>query len=287
MGLLTVGMMTSGFGIFMLVLVGADLLLDRDRRRLALAMFIPGLVYVAWYLVYGRSGVATARDPFTVDAVLGVPGFLFEGVGTAFGSVLGIGTQLGTVAAVALAAGIVIQLVRRRPVPSRTIACFGAIVFMYALLGLLRAQLFEGAAAYSRYAYLSGIFAMLGLLALVGPRSMPESRGWRLAAFGGLVAVATLALVWNALAAHRRAGDLRGTGGLHAGGGDGGSRRPAGGRGPGPGELLDRTVTRLREVLAEFGSPVQDSLAGSAVPAVDETLVEAVRRDLLAQQAGS
>ena len=36
--LLTVGMMTSGFGIFMLVLVGLDLLLDPRRRRLVLAL---------------------------------------------------------------------------------------------------------------------------------------------------------------------------------------------------------------------------------------------------------
>ncbi len=50
-------------------------------------------------------------------------------------------------------------------------------------------------------------------------------------------------------------------------------------------ELLDRTVTRLREVLVEFGSPLEDSLAGDAVPPVDPAIVERVRQDLLDQQA--
>ena len=169
----TVAMMTSGFGIFMLVLLGLDLLLDPRRRRLVLALAVPAGVYLAWYVVFGRSGVGTARDPFTLDALLSVPYFIVDGVGTAFGSALGIGPVPGRIAAIALAVVIVIQLVRGRSVPSRTLACFGAILFEYALLGLLRAQLFDGAAEYSRYAYLSGIFALLGLASLVGPISLP------------------------------------------------------------------------------------------------------------------
>lgn len=284
-GLLTVGMMTSGFGILMLVLVGLDLLLDRSRWRVVPAMFIPGLVYVTWYVAFGRSGVATARDPFTLDAVLGIPRFLLEGVGTAFGSVLGVGPQVGMLVGLALGAGIVVQLIRRRAVSSRAIACFGAIVFMYALLALIRAQLFDGAALYSRYAYLSGIFAILGLAALIGRQPLPSSPGLRLATVAGLATVFALALIWNLWllvagrvifeerAAYTRAvvsvvlGDLDPT------------------IDPDKVELLDRKVTRLREVLMEFGSPIQDSLAGEVVPPVDPALVERVRQDLLDQQA--
>ena len=285
-GFLTVGMMTSGFGIFMLVLVGLDLLLDPKRRRHALALFVPGLVYVAWYLTFGRSGLATARDPFTLDALLSVPRFVLEGAGTAMGSVIGVGPQLGAVAAVVLAIGLVGQVLRGGHVPSRAIAWFGAIVFMYALLALVRAQLFDGAAEYSRYAYLSGIFAMLGLAALVGRRSLPTARNARLAAVAGLTAVMTLALIWNGWlllagrgifedrAAYTRAAVTVVMGELPAG------------VDPNKVKLLDRTVTRLREVIAEFGSPLADSLAGDAVPPVDPALVERIRQDLLAQQAG-
>lgn len=283
--LLTVGMMTSGFGIFMLVLVGLDLLFDPRRRRLVLALFIPAGVYLAWYLVFGRSGVATARDPFTLEALLSVPAFVLGGVGTAFGSVFGIGPLLGRVAAVALAAGIVVRLVRGGPVPGRTLACFGAIVFQYALLGLLRAQLFESASEYSRYAYLSGIFALLGLASLVGPIALPAAGTRRLATLTALVSVVTLALIWNVWllregrdlfaerAARTRATIVVATGDLGPG------------VDPDKAELLDRTITRLREVIDEFGSPLHDSLAGDAVEPVSPALVEAVRADLAAESA--
>lgn len=283
--MLTVGMMTSGFGIFMLVLVGLDLTFDATRRRLIPALFVPGIVYLAWYVTYGRFGVANARDPFTLDAALGVPKFLIEGVGTAFGSVLGVGPLLGTVAAVALGIGVVAQLVRGRSVPGRTIAAFGAIVFTYGLLALIRAQLFDGAALYSRYAYLSGIFALLGLTALIGHRAMPESKGPRLAAFAGVVAVATLAMVWNLWllvagwaifedrSAYTRAAITVALGDMPEG------------VDPDRVQLLDRTVTRLREVIAEFGSPLDDSLASDRVPPIDAIIVEEIRRDLEAQQA--
>src|SRR5689334_6775680 len=46
--LLTVGVMTSGFGLFMGALVGLDVLLDPRRRRWVPALFIPAGVYLAW-----------------------------------------------------------------------------------------------------------------------------------------------------------------------------------------------------------------------------------------------
>ena len=282
----TVAMMTSGFGIFMLVLLGLDLLLDPRRRRLVLALAVPAGVYLAWYLVFGRSGVGTARDPFTLDALLSVPYFIVDGVGTAFGSALGIGPVPGRIAAIALAVVIVVQLVRGRSIPSRTLACFGAILFEYALLGLLRAQLFDGAAEYSRYAYLSGIFALLGLASLVGPISLPERGTLRLAMVAGLISIVTLALVWNVWllrdgrdlfaerAAKTRATIVLATGDLGPG------------IDPDHAKLLDRTITRLREVLDEFGSPLQDSLAGDAVAPVSPALVDTVRAELAAESAG-
>ena len=286
-GLQTVAMMTSGFGIFTLVLVGLDLLFDPRRRRLILALFIPAGIYLAWYVVFGRSGVATARDPFTVTAALSVPYFVLDGVGTAVGSVLGIGPILGRIAAIALAVGIVWRLIRRDSVPGRTLAAFDAIVFEYALLGLLRAQLFDSAAEYSRYAYLSGIFALIGLASLIGPARLPESGPRRLAAVTGLVAVVTLSLVWNAWLLREgrelfadRAETTRAT--VMVAQGD----LPPG-IDPDQTKLLDRTVTRLREVLAEFGSPLQDSLAGDALRPVSQATVDEVRAELVKEAAGS
>ncbi len=283
--LLTIGMMTSGFGIFMLVLVGLDVLFDPRRRRIVLALAVPAAIYLAWYIVYGRSGLATARDPFTLQAFLSVPVFVLDGVGTAFGSVLGVGPILGRVAAVALATGIVVQVVRRGPVPGRALACFGAIVVQYAILGLIRAQLFDGAAEYSRYAYLSGIMALLGLASLVGPRTLPATGTRRLAAVTGVTLVATLALLWNVWllkegrdlfaerADYTRAAITVATGDLGPG------------VDPDKVKLLDRTVTRLREVVAEFGAPLDDTLAGDAVGPISTDQVEGIRAELAAQLA--
>ena len=122
---------------------------------------------------------------------------MLDGVGTAIGSALGVGPLLGRLAALALVVVVVVRLVRGVPVSGRAVACFGAIVFEYAILGLLRAQLFDSAAEYSRYAYLSGIVALLGLASLVGPISLPERGPRRLATVVGLASVTTLALVWN------------------------------------------------------------------------------------------
>ena len=280
-GLLTVGVMTSGFGLFMLAFAGLDLLLDPRRRRSFLALLVPAAIYLAWYVAYGRSGVAITRDPFTLEAILSVPWFVVDGVGTAFGSVVGLGPLLGRVAAAGLAVALVVRLVRGQPVPGRALACFGAILVQYAILGLIRAQLFEGAAEYSRYTYLSGIFALLGILSLIGPRTLPVDPRRRPVVVAGVLSVFTVAMVWNAwLLVEGRA--------LFAGRADGtraaivvatGDMPP--GVDPNETKLLDRTITRLREVVVEFGSPLRDSIAGGAVRPVPTGVIERIRASLL------
>ena len=101
------------------------------------------------------------------------------------------------------------------------------------------------------------------------------------------VLILTLALVWNVWllrdgrdlfaerAAKTRATIVLATGDLGPG------------IDPDHAKLLDRTITRLREVLDEFGSPLQDSLAGDAVEPVSPALVDTVRAELAAESAGS
>ena len=285
--MLTVGMMTSGYGIFMLAFVGLSLLFDPRRRRLVLALFVPAGIYLAWYITYGRTGLATHRDPFTVAALLDVPWFVVDGAGTAIGSALGVGPILGRLAGAALAVGIGWRLVRDgfASVPPRALACFGAIVVQYAILGTLRGQLFEGAAEYSRYAYLSAIFALLGFASLIGHRSMTAPGRWRVARLGGLTMVATLAITWNVwlLIAGRalfldRADATRAT--IIVAESDLGPRVD-----PGVAILLDRRVSDLRAALDRFGSPLADSLAGDAVRPVPPELVERIREALIAASA--
>ena len=147
--------------------------------------------------------------------------------------------------------------------------------------GLIRAQLFEGAAEYSRYAYLSGIFALLGILSVIGHRPVPVGPGRQLAVTAAVVGVFTLAMVWNvwlliegrvlfaARADNTRATIVVATGDLPPG------------VDPDQAELLDRTITRLREVVVEFGSPLKDGFAGDAVQSPSPSLVERVRASIV------
>jgi len=281
--LLTIGMMTSGFGIFMLAFAGLDAILRPERRKLVAALVVPACIYLAWYLAYGRSGLATHRDPFTIAAVLDAPAFALRGVGTAIGSVFGVGPFLGLIAAVALVGALAWRLVRFGigSVPSRALACFGAIVVQYAILGLVRAQLFDGAALYTRYTYLSAIFALLGLVALVAPLRVMRDPRFGMARFRAVAVFATLAMTWNVwlLIAGReifldRADSTRAT--IVVAQSDLGA-----GVDPDEARLLARRVTELRASLARFGSPLTDSLAGDAVRPIPPDLVEAIRTELL------
>lgn len=195
--LLTAAVMTSGFGLFMLALVGLDLVVDPQRRRWVPAVVVPGGVWLGWYLLIGRAGIGAHGSPFTPEALANVPGFVVGGLGAAFGAAGGVGETLGLVVA-----GVVIALAGlalRRPdgARGRTIACIGAIVAMYALLGLVRMSDGASATVYSRYTYLSGILALLAVGALVGKRSLPVVPRVRLAVLGLTVAAIILSIGWN------------------------------------------------------------------------------------------
>src|SRR4029078_11528822 len=58
--LLTLAIMTSGFGLFMLALVGLDLLVDPARRRLVSAAFVPAGIWLGWVLGLGGGGAVRA-----------------------------------------------------------------------------------------------------------------------------------------------------------------------------------------------------------------------------------
>ena len=64
-GLLIVAVMTSGYGLFMLGLVGLDVLLDPRRRKWVVPLLIPVALYGVWYVTLGRSTIATFGNPFT------------------------------------------------------------------------------------------------------------------------------------------------------------------------------------------------------------------------------
>jgi hypothetical protein len=277
-GLLILAVMTSGYGLFMLGLVGLDVLLDPRRRKWVVPLLIPVALYGAWYVTLGRSGIATFGDPFTSETLAALPGFIVDGMATAFGSAVGGGALVGRILIVALVAWIVYLAVHRRSIPRRAIACLLAIVAEYTIVGFVRVRLEVDASLYTRYAYLSGVLALIAVASLIGRPTIPVARR-PLAAAVGIVIVA-FSLIWNVTL-------LVGGRQLYAERADLtralvvlGTTDPLP---PGVARdlslLLVPSPDELRRVLATYGSPMVDSLAPASVPPVSEgALADATER---------
>ena len=196
--LLTAAIMTSGFGLFVLALVGLDLLVDPRRRRLVLATFVPAGIWLGWYLALGRAGVAAHGDPFSASALANVPSFVIAGLGSAVGGATGVGDVAGVVVGLVLVVVVAWRAMREgSPGARRALAFVGAIAAMYVLLGLVRSAIGVEAQYYTRYTYLSGMFALIALANLVGRRPMPAAPRPRLVATAVIGAAVALSLLWN------------------------------------------------------------------------------------------
>jgi hypothetical protein len=277
-GLMIVAVMTSGYGLFMLGLVGLDVVLDPRRRKWVVPLLIPVALYGAWYLTLGRSGIATYGNPFTPETLVALPRFIVDGMATAFGAAVGGGALMGRVLIVALAVWIGYLAAHRRSIPRRAIACLLAIAAEYTIVGIVRAQLEVDASLYTRYAYLSGILALIAIASLLGRPTIPVARRPTAIAVG--VTIVAFSLVWNVtlliagrqLYAERadltRAFVVLGTTDPLPPGVD-----------PNLSLVLVPSPVQLRQILATYGSPMADSLAPGSVPQVSEAAkADAIRR---------
>ncbi len=277
-GLMVLAVMTSGYGLFMLGLVGLDVLLDRRRRRWILPLLIPAALYVTWYVTLGRSGIAIYGNPFTPETLAALPGFIADGMATALGSAIGGGALTGRLLGLALVAWIVYLGVRRQTIPSRAVACLLAIAAEYTIVGIVRVGLEVDASLYTRYAYLSGILALIGLASLLGRVQISVARRPLAVAVGATVLV--FSLVWNVtllvagrdLYAERaeltRAFVTIGTTDPLPPGVD-----------PNLNLVLVSSPIELRRVVATYGTPMTDALVpGSVRPVLQDAIAEATRR---------
>jgi hypothetical protein len=277
-GLLTIAVMTSGYGLFMLGLVGLDVLLDGRRRRWVGLLVFPAALYGLWYLTLGRSGIDTYGDPFTPETIAALPRFIVDGMATAMGAAAGGGALMGRILGVALVAWIAYLAVHRRTIPRRAVACLLAIAAEYAIVGIVRAQLEVDASLYTRYAYLSGLLALITAASLIGRPTVPAARRSIAVTIG--VAVLAFSLVWNVtlLVAGRtlyaqRADLTRAFVTL-------GTTDPLPpGVDPALSLVLVPSPIELRRVIETYGSPMADALAPGSIPPVSAgALEDATRR---------
>ena len=266
-GLLIVAVMTSGYGLFMLGLVGLDVLLDPRRRKWVVPLLIPVALYAVWYVTLGRSTIATFGNPFTAETLSALPRFVIDGMATALGSAAGGGALVGWVLILALVAWVVYLAAHRRSISRRAIACLLAIAAEYTIVGFVRTQLEVDASLYTRYAYLSGILALIAAASLIGRPTIPVARRPLAVTVG--VAVLAFSLIWNItlLVAGRQ---------LYAGRADltralvvlGTTDPLPSGVAPDLSLLLVPSPDELRRVIATYGSPMTDSIATGSVPPV-------------------
>jgi hypothetical protein len=151
-GLLIVGLMFSGIGVTMVIVVALAAALRRRWPAAALTVVVPGIVYGAWYLAEGQDAPeGPLQKPFG-DALLDVPEYVWKGLS---GAIDGL-TDLEVIGHVAIVVLFIWLLTRVRtlaePWPLVLAPAAGAVVFL-GLTTIRRSGLGIETAASSRYAY--------------------------------------------------------------------------------------------------------------------------------------
>jgi hypothetical protein len=191
--LLTIGVMCSGTGVTMAMVVGIAALLRRGWKLALADVSVPALVWGTWYVTWGTEGQRSQSS--LGDAITGLPGFVWRGMSDSFSGLFRI-EILGPVVLVALAAWIVWRARPRvEPWPLLIAMSAGALLGS-ALTGLRRAGTDGGA---SRYAYVIVALLLpalaLALQELVGPFVRRHGKAAVYAGAGVLVACLVVQVV--------------------------------------------------------------------------------------------
>lgn len=168
-GLTLASVATSGVGLAYLIVV--PLVLARRRRRYAIGVFcLPLLIYVGWYVIYGRSLTHAAQVSANLPLLVGT--FVVVGLTAAVTRYFGFPGDVVylLVVGIPILAGLTLACRDRwtdRALASRTpvAMCIGAVTF-FGTVGLARAGLGLGYATVTRYVYVASAL-LLPAIALV------------------------------------------------------------------------------------------------------------------------
>jgi hypothetical protein len=264
--LLVLGLATSGLALIFLVVVALTMLLRPPWRRFMPALLVPLLVYLAWYVAIGGTGITVLRNPFSLDQLLQAPWFVAEGVENSIGAVTGLGPLFSGIVFLGLVLGLLEALIRGHRVPVPTIALGVGLILQYALIAVTRAGVTFGQSDYTRYTYLGGILALLAIAAMAGSIPPPAAPARRRAVFLGAALVLEIALVLNVqlLVAGRDFFLVRAqfTRALIA---EGLAQTTSDGVDPTRSLVVVPSPDSLRRIESRYGLPLTDSLAGDAV----------------------
>ena len=173
--LTTASLMFSGIGLFFLVAAAVHLAAQKARRRDLLWLVPTAVAVVVWYVTIGRSG-APANPPPTVHNLLVAPLYVVWGLGQAAAGLIGEGGWWGPPALLAAVAVVAWDWWRRRP-DAFALAVAAALLSMYAVTGLTRAQFGYEQSGAGRYVYEGALFWVL--LLSDAARRLPWRGTWR------------------------------------------------------------------------------------------------------------
>ncbi len=181
-GLAAASLMFSGIGLTFAAF-GVVMLAATPGRRRKVLWFVPlGIAVVAWYLAFGRAGTAPNPPPTAANIVL-VPLYVAWGLGQSAAGLIGEGGAWGPPALVVAVLAMVLTWWRHRP-DSVALGAVAALVTLYVVTGLTRAQLGYAQSGSGRYVYEGAVFWLI--LLADAARNLPWRGTWRLALVAGL-----------------------------------------------------------------------------------------------------
>jgi hypothetical protein len=201
-------MSQGGIGLGFLIAVAVELIVDRRRRPLLLALVIPVSAYGVWFLLYGAGLAGTPGAPcptceptglggdlrhtaINLAYVLSVIAFVATVLGSSAAGVLGFMGPAGVPLLIGTAALLAWHWYRRRQIESWEVGLLAAVLGQFTLIALTRVRFGLGAASDPHYIYI-GVVYLLPLIANA-VKDLPWHALWRPA----LAAVFALALVGN------------------------------------------------------------------------------------------
>jgi hypothetical protein len=165
----------SGIGIVFAAAAAVMLVLTPARRR-DLLWFAPVIgLFGAWYLAFGHAGTTPNPPPTAANVVL-VPLYTAWGLGQSAAGLVGVGGSWGPPALVAACAVVGVTWWRRRPDPF-ALGVLAALVALYVVTGLGRAQLGYQQGGAGRYVYEGAAFWLI--LLADAARNLPWRGTWR------------------------------------------------------------------------------------------------------------
>jgi hypothetical protein len=173
--LLVAALMFSGIGLFFGVAAAVRLAATKGRRGELFWLLPVGIVFGAWFLAFGRNGVA-ANPPSTVDNLMVLPQYTLWGLGASAAAIIGEGGMFGPPLLI-LAAGAVAFAWWRWGADPLALGVAAALVTFYVVTGLSRAQFGYQQSASGRYVYEGAIFWMILLAGAA--RHLPWRGTWR------------------------------------------------------------------------------------------------------------